>query len=267
MPLSISDDRLVKYEARGGIGYITLNRPDKLNAISDDVQRQLKEVFLYFDLDAEAQIGIISGAGRAFSSGADVKQRQMRPESELNSFGLWSPDTRRRDLFYDQVNFKPVIGAVHGYAFGAGLGLALRTDVLIAERNAKFQVTEIPRGLGGAGLWAMLRFRGLTSFADEIAMTGREFSGEEGASNGVVNLSTAPGEHLSTAEEYAAGLMKNPPLSVRTTVRARRWQMEQIDREIQVLSEPRPSLHLTEDFKEAVSAWSEKRQAGPYKGR
>lgn len=267
MQVSNSDDRLVKYEARDGIGYITLNRPDKLNAISDDVQRQLKEAFLYFDLDPEAQVGIVSGAGRAFSSGADVKQRQMRPASELNAFGLWSPDTRRRDLYYDQVNFKPVIAAVHGYALGAGLGLALRADVLIAEKTAKFQVTEIPRGLGGSGLWAMLRFRGLTSFADEIAMTGREFTGEEGAAKGVVNIATAPGEHLAAAEEYAVGLKKNPPLSVRTTVRARRWQMEQIDREVQVLSEPRPSLHLTEDFKEAVSAWAEKRPAAPYKGR
>lgn len=262
-----SDDRLVKYRTSEGIAHITLNRPDKLNAISDDVQRQLKEVFLHFDLDPEAQVGIISGAGRAFSSGADVKQRQMRPAEELNAFGLWSPDTRRRDLFYDLVNWKPVIGAVHGFALGAGLGLALRCDVLIAEENARFQVTEIPRGLGGAGLWAMLRFRGLCSFADEIAMTGREFSGAEGAAKGVVNLAVGEGDYLSAAEEYAAQLMKNPPLSVRTTVRARRWQMEQIDREIQVLSEPRVSLHLTEDFKEAVGAWAEKRPHRPYKGR
>lgn len=267
MPALPENMSCVEYEVKDRIAYITLNRPEKLNAINDQLQRELKAAFVYFDLDQTAQIAIISGKGRAFSSGADVRQRQLRPREELESFGIWEPDVRRRDLFYDLINWKPMIAAVHGYAYGAAFALAFRCDLVITTAAAKFQITEIPRGLNGASLWSLLHFRGAGTFADDVTFTGRQFTGEEAYARGVVTAVAPEGEHLDVAREYAARVMKNPPLAVRNSIRVRRWQMEQFERQAALITEPRPTLYLTRDFHEAARAWAEKREPAPWEGR
>lgn len=257
----------VQYRLQDGIAYIMLNRPEKLNAISDQVIIEIRRAFQYFDLDRDALVAILHGAGRAFTSGADVRQRQLRPREELESFGPAAPETRRRDLFFDFLNWKPIISAVHGYVMGMGVGLCLGCDLVVAAASTKFQITEVGRGLNASTLWALLRFRGAGGFADEVSLTGRIFTGEEAAKNGVVTRCTPDGEYLTVAEEFARQILKNPPLAVRASVRTRRMYMLEAQRMSFMLVEPSPALHLTNDFHEAAKAFIEKRPPAKFEGR
>jgi enoyl-CoA hydratase/carnithine racemase len=260
-------ESLVEYECRDQIATLTLNRPEKLNAVNDDLVRHLMDALRRFDLDREAQVAIICGKGRAFSSGADVHQRQLRRREEFEELGGpqgWGANSG--DLLTRSVNWKPVIAAPHGYAMGLALGIVLESDLIVAEAGTKFQVTETSRGLGGAKYWALLHFRGAAAFATEVALTGRFFTAEEAFAAGIVNRVAPEGKHLDAARELAAAVAKNPPLSVRATVRTRRWYMDQLEREVTMQTAPL-KLYLTEDFREAARAFAEKRQPGPFKGR
>ncbi|MCC6472294.1 MAG: enoyl-CoA hydratase/isomerase family protein [Burkholderiales bacterium] len=257
----------VRYRVEDRIAYIMLDRPDKLNAMSDKVVGEVRLAFQHFDLDPDAFVAIVHGAGRAFTSGADVRQRQLRPREELESFGLWSPETRRRDLFFDFVNWKPIIAAAHGYVMGMGVGLCLSCDLVIAAASTQFQVTEVGRGLHGSTLWALLRYRGAGAFADEIGLTGRMFTGEEAAQRGIITRATPDGQHMSVAEDFARQILKNPPLAVRAGVRSRRLYLLENQRLSFILTEHSPALHLTRDFHEAAKAFVDKRPPPRFEGR
>ena len=260
-------ETLVHYDCKGQIATLTLNRPDRLNAFSDELVRHLMDALRRFDLDPEAQVAIICGKGRAFSSGADVHQRQLRKREEFEALGGpqgWGANSG--DLLTRSVNWKPVIAAPHGYAMGLALGIVLECDLIVAEAGTKFQVTETSRGLGGAKYWALLNFRGGAALANEVALTGRFFTAEEALAAGIINRVAPEGQHLHIAHELAAEVAKNPPLSVRATVRTRRWYMDQLEREVTMQTAPL-KLYLSEDFHEGARAFAEKRQPGPFKGR
>ena len=103
-------------------------------------------------------------------------------------------------------------------------------------------------------------------YAMAVALTGRFFTAEEAFEAGLVNRLAPKGKYLDVARELAAEVCKNPPLSVRATVRTRRWYMDRLMREIMMQTAPL-KLYLTEDFQEAARAFAEKRPAGPFKGR
>jgi enoyl-CoA hydratase/carnithine racemase len=258
---------LVEYACRDQVATLTLNRPEKLNAFNDDLVRHLADALRRFDLDLEAQVAVICGRGRAFSSGADVHQRQLRTREEFEQHGGpqgWGAHSG--DLLTRSVNWKPVIAAPHGYAMGLALGIVLECDLIVAAAGTKFQVTETSRGLGGAKYWALLNFRGAAAFATDVTLTGRFFTAEEALAAGVINRVAPEGRHLEAAYELAAEVAKNPPLSVRATVRTRRWYMDQLEREVTMQTAPL-KLYLSEDFREAARAFAEKRPPGPFKGR
>jgi enoyl-CoA hydratase/carnithine racemase len=260
-------DGLVLYSTADKIATITLNRPDKLNAVSDDVVAALAEALRRFDLDDAAEVAILNGAGRAFSSGADVRQRQLRSREEFEKLGGpqgWG--TNSADLLTRAVNWKPVVAAVHGYVMGLALGLTLECDLIVAAEGTRFQLTETSRGLGASRYWALFHFRGAGAFGDEVALTGRFFTAEEGFKAGLFNRLAPAGKHLEVARELALEVAKNPPLSVRTTVRTRRWYLERAAKEAQFMAAPF-KLYLTEDFQEAARAFAEKRQPRGFKGR
>ena len=159
----------IRYECRDRIATITFNRPEKLNAFNDDMVMQLARALRQFDIDPEADVAVLRGEGRAFSSGADVHQRQLRSEDELKKHGGpqgWGANAS--ELFVKAVNWKPVIAAPHGFAVGLGLGIVLESELIVAEEDTRFQVTETSRGLASSRYWALLNFRGAGSFATEV---------------------------------------------------------------------------------------------------
>lgn len=258
---------LVLYECKDKIATITLNRPEKLNAFTDDAVMQLAQAVRRFDIDPDANVAILCGSGRAFSSGADVHQRQLRSKEEFNKHGgpqAWG--AHASDILTRAVNWKPVIAAPHGYAIGMGLGLVLQCDLIVAEEGTRFQVTETKRGLPGSRYWALMDFRASNAFAVEATLTGRFFSAEEALEAKIINRVAPKGQHLETARRLAEEINTNPPLSVRATVRTRRWYMDQREREAYLQTNPL-KLHLTDDFAESARAFAEKRKPAPFKGR
>jgi len=156
------------------------------------------------------------------------------------------------------VNWKPVIAAAHGYALGAGLGLMMACDLIVASEGTQFQIRELQRGIGGAGHWGSLHFWGGGRFSNEMAITGRMFTAEEALELGIVNRVVPEDQRMATAEQMAEDIMVNPPLSVRSNVRVIR------ERSRQVIGEtPRgfDGLAFTEDFHESALAFMEKRPA------
>jgi len=256
---------LVEYRREDAIAHIALNRPEKLNAFSDDMSKALAQALYRFCDDEEAMVGIVSGNGRAFCSGADVKQRQLRSEEEMKRLG--GPAGREGDIrppFFKPPVAKPLVAAVHGYVLGAGLRIQLYCDLTVAAKGTKFQVTEVVRGINGVPFWMMLAQRGAGAFADDVCMTGRMWLAEEAMQHGLVNRLAEPGEHIAEAEKLAREVLQNPPLAVRAIVETRRSALEEIDVKAYALR-PR-NLHLTEDFRESARAFVEKRKP-VYKGR
>lgn len=261
----MSTEARVDYRREGKIGFITMNRTKTLNAFNDDQVRALRRALEEFDYDEDAQVAILHGEGRAFSSGADVRQRQLRPREELERFG--SPearDAKGHGLLYDQQNFKPVIAAAHGYVLGMAVGLLMECELSVATHDTQFQITETPRGLLSARYWAMMQYKGAGAFADEVVFTGRYFSGREAAEKNIITCSVEEGEHMSKAEELAHQVAANPPLALRAAARSRRWYMEKHEADQPLLKAAFP-LHLSQDFRESAKAWDERRDNDEYR--
>jgi len=258
---------LVEYEREGNIVTLRLNRPEKLNAFSDELVAALMAALRRFDNDEDAHLAILCGNGRAFSSGADVHQRQLRSREEFKKYGgPQASGAHSSDLFTKAVNWKPVIAAPHGYVLGLANAVVFECDLVVAEEGTRFQITETPRGLGASKYWGLLNYRSGGAFGTEVALTGRWFTAEECLEHNLINRVAPKGKLMDVAKELAEQVCANPPLSVRATVRTRRWYMEQMTREIMMQTAPL-QLYLSEDFNEAARAFAEKRKPGPFKGR
>src|SRR6266542_5688777 len=200
----------VRYEKKGAVCHIILNRPQKLNAANDQLVEDVNDALFEFDADADLQVAILAGAGRAFCSGADVQQRQLRSPEEMRRLGGPAGRRSRENGLGDTVNWKPVIAAVHGYALGLGYSLAQSCDLVIAAAGTRFQISEAQRGLGGAQHWVATWFWTGSRFANEVAPTGRMFSAEEGLQHGMVNRVVPQAELIATAEALAGQIIDNP---------------------------------------------------------
>jgi enoyl-CoA hydratase/carnithine racemase len=238
---------LVLYERKEHIARIRLNRPEKLNAFSNELVEELRDAFFQFDDDESAWVAVLSGEGRAFCSGADVTKRMGAV-----------PRTSGGPVLLSRFkHYKPVITAVHGYAYGGGLRLVLHSELSVADATARFQLTEVPRGFDASPLWAELRERGFGSFADYLAVTGNACGAEEAAAHGLITKAVPVGEHIEAAYKLAEQVLRNPPLAVRALVKARRSRLQVLESKLN--STRQESLTATNDFRESVAAWKEKR--------
>lgn len=244
------------YERKGRLGYIMLNRPQALNAVNDQFEPDLNDALLEFDIDEEAWVGIIHGAGRSFCAGADIKQRfaNMTPQQEARR----ARGNSAESYLGRSINWKPVIAAVHGYALGAGLALAAQCDLIVASEDAQFGITETRRGLAGVRVWAKVSAFMPSKIATEMLITGEPIGAPELYRLGLINRLVAPGQHLEAAEELAEKVAKAPPLASRAGVRLSRRTWIQSSDEADMYLQPL-KLHLSEDFKESSRAFVEKR--------
>jgi len=246
---------LVHYHSADRIGYIQLSRPDKLNALNDAMVGELRAALEEFDYDDQANVGIISGEGRAFCSGADVAERQLRPAAELARLG--GPEGRGArigEVMLDAVNWKPVIAAVHGHVIGAGLRLVLHCELTVADSTARFRLAEVGRGLDAGPHWSLLSLLSGGSFATEVALTSREWSASEALAHGIIARVAGPGEHVRQAEVIAHTIAQAPAPSVRALVESRRGTLREAELRAW-LSRPR-GLHLTEEFRKSAESFA-----------
>jgi enoyl-CoA hydratase len=205
----------VTYEVSEGIAHIAFDRREKHNALRDEDLEALSVAVRRLDGDDEANIAILSGNGRSFSSGGDLQDRLQKSMEEGSTGGR----VNEREAFLECKTWKPIIAAVHGYCLGHALATALLCDHLVADRTAKFQVTETKVGLAMPSLLPML---GHPAFANEVAMTGRMFSAEEAWTGGMLTRLVDEGDHIGSAEDLARQILENPQTPVREFVRVRR---------------------------------------------
>jgi enoyl-CoA hydratase/carnithine racemase len=218
------------YEKKGKVAYITINRPEALNAINFETWDALTQAWKDVRDDNDVWAAVVTGAGeKAFSAGQDLKETlstfynedetKRRPIEDL---GMILP-TKLQPIKAPWImsNWKPIIAAINGFAGGAGLELAMSCDLRIAADTARLGLPEVQRGLipGGGGTQRIIR---LVPFckALEILMTGDFIDAQEAYRIGLVNKVVPAGELMSTAEAMANRICENGPLAVRAAKEA-----------------------------------------------
>jgi len=209
----------VLYEKRNRIGYVTLNRPDALNALDDHLNEELWSVWDDFARDDSLDVAILTGAGKAFCSGADLKtfipkweKANMLDLRKNVATGIGGGITRGQHRIS-----KPIIAAINGHAIGGGFELALACDIRIASERAKFGVFEVRYGLhqGDGGIVRLVAIAGLAT-ALELSLTGREVTAEEAYRLHLVNKIVPHENLMATAEQYATKIIGNSQQAIRS---------------------------------------------------
>jgi methylglutaconyl-CoA hydratase len=242
-----------------GIATITLNRPDKRNAISfeliDDLLRALDEA-----AKSDAIVLIVTGAGQAFCSGMDLDNLKSllgrSPEQNLE-------DSRKMvKLFRALYEFpKVTIAAVNGPAIAGGTGVALLCDFTLAVPDAKFGYTEVRIGFVPAIVSTFLLRQIGEKRARDLLLTGRLFGSEEALRLGLVNEIVAAGDLMNRARSLAATLMENSPASLRATKKLLNDHARaEIDVQIEAALQENAAIRGTADFREGISSFLEKRK-------
>jgi len=191
------------YEVKNGVAFVTLNRPDKRNALNDRIISELREAMVAAEADDQIRVIILRGAGKDFCAGADLAQLEKSAQASVldNLEGA----SRMADLFLTMRRLKkPVIAAVHGRALAGGAGLASACDMVIAARGAQFCYTEVKIGFVPAIVMSIARRNLGEKRAFEILATGKTFSAEEAATIGFINRVCDDAGFEDEVEKYAA---------------------------------------------------------------
>jgi enoyl-CoA hydratase len=248
-------------ELHGMVAVLTLNRPEKLNALSNELLDALMSTLDRLELDRAVRSVVITGAGRAFSAGADIAafQDHMRagaPEAIAHFMRPGHRMTRRVESFP-----KPVIAAVNGLAFGGGCELVEATHIAIAAATATFSKAEINIGIipTFGGTQRLPRNVGRKA-ATELILSGRVFEASEAARLGLVNRVVSRDELLGTALRLAAELAGKPPLTLAAALTAIHRGMDAaIDDGLAIEEAAFARIVPTHDAQEGVAAFVEKR--------
>jgi enoyl-CoA hydratase len=263
------DFQTILFETRDRIAFITLNRPDSLNAMNRQMTRELVDVCQQVEEESGIRIAIFTGAGeKAFSAGMDLKERAET---------AFSPIERRQqkltNKIYTQARAvaaitKPTIAAIRGYCVGGGLEFALACDLRVAAEDAKLGLTEVRRGIipGAGGTQRLTRAVGITK-AMEMCLTGDTVSGLEAKSLGLVNNVVASADVLKAAEDLAGRILKGAPMSVAFIKEAIKKGVElPLEEGLRLEADLSALIGVTEDAKEGPRAFAEKR-APVWKGK
>ena len=246
------------YEKRNGIGYVTINRPEKLNALNHKVMAELSICFEDIYGDHEVRAVILSGAGeKSFVAGADVNELAVQDPVQ----GRQTSTRGQRTLDFIEDLGKPVIAAVNGYALGGGCELAMACTLRIASENARFGQPEVKLGIipGYAGTQRLPRLVG-KGRAMELILTGEPISAQEAYRIGLVNQVVAAKDLMAAAEALAHKIMTNGRLAVKFSMEAVNHGMEMTQEEGQFLEATLFGLCCTTaDMKEGTRAFLEKR--------
>lgn len=206
-------------EKKNGIATITLNLPDRYNAFTDDLHYAMEHVWLDLAEDPEVNVIIITGAGKHFSAGGDIKGMVARWRSEDGwKKNIGTPAKAKRIIANMLEVSQPIISAVNGDAMGLGASIALFADISIMNETARIGDTHVKVGLvagdGGTVIWPMILG---ANKAKEYLMRAKVFKGAEAAAAGIVNYAVPADQVMAEAMKIAQELNEMPPLAVRWT--------------------------------------------------
>ena len=247
------------YVIKDGIAYITMNRPEKLNAIDPAMRQILWDSFQDVKNNPEVRCAIVTGAGRAFSTGHDLVAMASATANEGPTTG---------DLYVVQSQiFKPIIAAINGICLAQGCGIALGSDIRIASSSAQFGWPQAKRGISSVSGPALLSQVVPMNLAFEFLFTGDFVDAQRALQLMLVNYVVEPDEVMPKAREMAEKIIANAPLSIAAIKEAAIKGSEMgLEERVAFAQAKRDEVLQTEDAKEGVRAFAEKR-APVWKGR
>jgi len=251
----------VLYEQRGGVAVVTINRPERMNALGRDVRQGLIDAFSKVRYDPSVRVAIVTGAGeRAFCAGGDLKEHTESFEKNTYrvgpDYGTLGEPPNSSTIALE--TYKPVIAAVNGYALAGGCELALACDIRIASANASFGLTEAKVGRGANFGSVMLQYLIPRGLAMEMLFTGDHLSAEDAHRIGLVNRVVPLAELLPTAQALAEKIAGNAPVSLR---RIKELSVKSLGTPLFLALKmaPGPSPYESSDAREGAAAFTEKR--------
>jgi enoyl-CoA hydratase len=256
----MNDEQAVLTEVRGRVLVITINRPDQRNAVNGAVANGIASALDRLDDSDELSVGVLTGAGKGFSAGMDLKAFVAGESSWVGDRGF-AGITQRAAA-------KPLIAAIEGFAMAGGLEVALSCDLIVASKGARLGVPEVKRSLVAAG-GALLRLPRVLprTIAIELALTGDPIDAERAYAFGLVNRLTEPGGSLDAALELAEAIAVNGPLALAATKRILVESVDWPDSEFFARQGEIVGLVMTsDDAREGAKAFAEKR-APVWQGR
>ncbi len=250
------------YEVEENIATLTMNRPERLNALGDTLRTDLHDAVTKASDDPNVRAIILTGAGRGFCSGGDVKamnEAKQRNESPA----IMDKVAPSRDLTVLAMRDapKPIIAAVNGPAAGAGMNIALACDIRIASSTARFGETFVRRGLhvDWGGTYFLPRIVGMAK-ACELIFTGDVIDAEEALSLGIVSQIVGPEELMDTVKALARKMAAGPPIAIRLAKRALYHNQEcDLRAALEYETYAQNICRETEDAREGIRAFVEKR--------
>jgi enoyl-CoA hydratase/carnithine racemase len=262
----MSDDAPVRLEKRGGVAIVTLDRPDRMNAMSRKMLSELSAVGRSLGADPGVRAIVVTGAGnQAFGAGADLKERRAMSEDEVRAhLGM-----HRDALSWIEPFPAPVVAAINGVALGGGLELALLCDLRVAAEHAIVGLPETSLGIipGAGGTQRLPRIIG-EARAKELILLGRRISAAHALAVGLVNRVSRPGANLlDDTLEWIKPIVEGAPIAQRAALAAidesRILDLEAgLDREAALYD----TCLVSEDRREALTAFADKRKPA-FKGR
>jgi len=255
----------IKVEKADKLATVTLNRPDSLNAVNPQLHHELERIWVDLAEDSDVNAILLTGAGRAFCAGGDVKGMASRSggggEGGQRRFALNPAGGKRLVQNMLEVE-QPIIGAINGDAVGLGATIALFCDVIVASEKARFGDPHVRVGIvagdGGAVIWPLLIG---PARAKEFLMRGHLVNGAEAAKMGLVNYAVPSEQVLSKARELAQELADGPTWAVRwSKLSVNKWLKDQLNLILDASLAYEMITFTTEDHKEAARAFVEKRK-------
>jgi enoyl-CoA hydratase len=255
-----SQQPAVLTERRDRVLVVTINRPEQRNAVNAAVAAGIGAALDELDENAELSVGLITGAGKGFSAGMDLKAFVQGEAPYAGDRGFAGITQRAAS--------KPLIAAIEGFAVAGGLEIALACDLIVASRGARLGIPEVKRSLVAAGGGLLRLPRVLPrNIAMELALTGDPIDAERGFELGLVNRLAEPGAALEVALDLAETIAANGPLALTGTKRVLSESLGWPEAEFfQRQSEIVAPVMTSEDAQEGAKAFAEKR-APVWKGR
>ena len=253
----------VIYEKKGRIAYITLNRPERLNALGAELSAELREAEADFARDPELWVAIYTGTGRAFSAGADLRDAAERGRQTGSVRAARGAGGVRTVI----ESWKPTIAAINGICYGGGLERAMGCDIRICSENATFAMAEVKRGVSpGTGLHDLARLIGMGD-ALWMLLSGDPIDAREALRVRLVNRVVPPEELMPTATRMAEIICENSPFAVRNIKQVAKLSVEMPRDYAQSLGQAwSDRVWSSEDAREGVAAFAEGRKP-VWKGR
>ncbi len=267
--MSIMSYETITFEIQRPVATITLNRPDRLNALNQKMGEELQEAIAHCAADENVRAVVLTGTGRGFCTGGDVKA--MRDHVGAGDPAAFFGDalaTIHGAVLAIRRLPKPVIGAINGFASGAGFNLALACDLRIAADTARFNQAFVLVGLtpDAGGTYHLPRLVGLAK-ATELFFTGEMIDAAEALRLGIVNRVVPAAELPQAAADWAAQLAQGPTLALgRTKMLLNSALVEDLETQLEKERQSQVASGLTEDFREGLAAFFEKRPAN-FQGR